>query len=117
MCIYRYVCIYLCMYVCMHVFMYLCIYVCMCVCMHGCMYVCMRVCMFMLTARLPSSEMQRFCVSRDQSCLVTVHVTLHMKLVGWGGVGHVNVRWTLRMTLLLRDEPSLQLAHDVDATR
>ena len=55
--------------------------------------------------------MQRFCVSRGQSCLVTVHVTLHMKLMGWGGVGHVNVRWNLlHMTLMLRDEPSLELA-------
>ena len=52
--------------------------------------------------------MQRFCVSRDQSCLVTVHVTLHG--VGWGGVGHVNVRWNLHMTLMLRDKPSLELA-------
>ena len=71
----------------------------------------------MLTDRLPSSEMQSFWVSRDQSCLVTVHVTLHMKLMGWGGVGHVNVRWNLHMALMLRDEPSLELAHDVDATR
>ena len=76
----------------------------------------------MLTDRLPSSKMQRFWVSRDQSCFVTVHVTLHMKLVGrggagWGGVGHVNVRWNLDMALMLREEPSLELAHDVDATR
>ena len=41
----------------------------------------------MLTDRLPSSKMQRFWVSRDQSCFVTVHVTLHMKLVGRGGAG------------------------------
>ena len=66
----------------------------------------------MLSPRLSSSEMQRFC-----SCLVTVHVTLHMKLMGWGGVGHVNVRWTLYMMFLLRDDPSLELVHDVAATR
>ena len=28
--------------------------------------------------------------------------------LGWGGVGHVNVRWNLHMTLMLRDEPSLE---------
>ena len=60
--------------------------------------------MYMLSPRLSSSEMQRFC-----SCLVTVHVTLHMKLMGWGGVGHVNVCWNLYMTLMLRDDPSLEL--------
>ena len=37
--------------------------------------------------------------------------------VGWGGVGHVNVRWTLYMMFLLRDDPSLELVHDVAATR
>ena len=86
---------------------------------------------FLLSPRLSSSEMQRFC-----SCLVTIHVTLHMKLMGWGGVGWgtVNVRWNLYMTLMLRryamilrsnldrtlmlrDDPSLKLVHDVDSTR
>ena len=67
---------------------------------------------FMLSPRLSSSELQRFC-----SCLVTVHVTLHMKLMGRGGGGHVNVRWNLYMMLWLRDDPSLELVHDVAATR
>ena len=40
-----------------------------------------------------------------------------MKLMGWRGVGHVNVRWTLYMMFLLRDDPSLELVHDVAATR
>ena len=44
-------------------------------------------------------------------------MTLHMKSMGWGGVGHVNVRWNLYMMLLLCDDPSLELVHDVAATR
>ena len=32
-------------------------------------------------------------------------------------MGHVNVRWTLYMMFLLRDDPSLELVHDVAATR
>ena len=30
-------------------------------------------------------------------------------------MGHVNVRWNLYMMLLLRDDPSLELVHDVVA--
>ena len=37
--------------------------------------------------------------------------------VGWDGVRHVDVRWNLYMTLMLRDDPSLELGQDVDATR
>ena len=79
------------------------------------------------------------------SCYPSCDLAHEVDGVGWGGVGHVNVRWnlhmtlmlrdepfvgpctwrwcyamnlrwTLHMTLMLRDEPSLELAHDVDAT-
>ena len=32
-------------------------------------------------------------------------------------MGRVNVRWNLYMMLLLHDDPSLKLVHDVAATR
>ena len=60
-------------------------------------------------------------VYRPANCNVFAHVLLpFMWPCTWswrGGVGHVNVRWTLYMMFLLRDDPSLELVHDVAATR
>jgi len=51
------------------------------------------------------------------SCYRSCDLAHEVDGVGWGGVGHVNVRWNLYMMLLLRDDPSLELVHDVAATR
>ena len=83
MCMFIYVYIYIGICICMYIYIYdVCLY------MHVNIHIYIYICMYIYADdRLPSSEMQRFCVSRDQSRLVTVHVTLHMKLMGWGGVG------------------------------
>ena len=45
------------------------------------------------------------------SCYRSCDLAHEVGGVGWGGVGHVNVRWNLlHMTLMIRDEPSLELA-------
>jgi hypothetical protein len=81
--------------------------------------------MFLLTDHGPFTGFCWRTVYRPAKCNVFVFpVTSHVLLPfmwpctwsWWGGVGHVTVRWNLHMTLMLRDEPSLELAHDVDAT-